>query len=174
MKEIWRDIKNFEGYYQASNWGRVKSLARLRHGGLYFTKERILKPALEGGGYYMVILYKDGKKYNKKIHRLVCTTFHENPLNLPDINHKDTNKLNNNEFNLEWCTEKQNTQHAIKMGVFDTVGENNGKHKLIEKEILEIRALKGIMTYRKIADKFNISEPMISNILNNKNWTQIK
>lgn len=107
MREIWRDIKDFEGLYQVSNWGRVKSL-NYNHTG----KEWILKPRKSGKGYLSVTLSKDGKCKNFLVHRLVAEVFIPNPLNLPQINHKDENPSNNNVSNLEFCDQKYNINYG--------------------------------------------------------------
>ena len=117
MKEVWKNISGYEGLYQVSNLGRVKSLDRgTRSGrGRYARKGQILKPYKNGSGYLRVDLYKnDGTKQRKTIHRLVCEAFLSNPNNLPEINHKDENKENNAVSNLEWCTPKQNCNYGTR------------------------------------------------------------
>lgn len=94
MEETWKDIKDYEGMYQVSNLGRVKSLK----------KNIILKMNKCSSGYYNVSFWKNGKEKKKLIHRLVAEAFLDNPDNLPVINHKDENKTNNSVENLEWCT----------------------------------------------------------------------
>ncbi|MBO7079503.1 MAG: HNH endonuclease [Bacilli bacterium] len=113
-KEIWKDIKDYEGLYQVSNFGRVKSLEKKVWNRYEFIvrKERILKTKNNSKEYCIVKLYKDNKHYNKKIHRLVAEAFIPNPNDLPQINHIDGNKNNNNANNLEWCTNKENQIHA--------------------------------------------------------------
>lgn len=109
--EEWRDIKGYEGLYQVSNYGRVKSL-NYNHTG----EERILKPGKVGKTvYYKVILCKDGKTYNKWVHRLVAQAFIPNPDNLPEVNHKDENGLNNRVDNLEWCTRTYNNNYGTRI-----------------------------------------------------------
>ena len=112
-KEYWKPVVGYEGHYQVSNFGRVKSLK--------FGKEKILKQYIRGG-YYYVCLSKNGiiKKYS--VHRLVAQAFLDNPNNLPQINHKDENKTNNNVDNLEWCDAKYNTN-------FGTCIERRSKKK---------------------------------------------
>lgn len=95
MEEIFKDIEGFEGLYQVSNYGRVKSLL---HG-----KERILQPAKDKGGYLFVRLYKNGQSKIYKVHRIVTQAFIPNPDNLPCVNHKDEKPSNNHVENLEWC-----------------------------------------------------------------------
>lgn len=106
--EIWKDIKNYEGLYQVSNWGRVKSLG---NGGTYKTS-RILKTGKDINGYFFVTLWKNGKQKHCLVHRLVATAFLDNPENFPCINHKDEVKTNNSVENLEWCSYKYNNNYG--------------------------------------------------------------
>ena len=120
MEEIWKDIKGYEGLYQVSNLGNVKSLPKIRNTGLlnaksYKTKEKILKTG--GKRYEIVVLYKNKKPKTFPIHKLVAEYFLENPNNYYCVNHKDGNKLNNNIENLEWCTISENTKHAYDLGL---------------------------------------------------------
>lgn len=100
MKEIWKEVKDYEGLYWVSDQGRVKN----RH-------NRILKPEIRQG-YYSVDLMKKSERKKCRIHRLVAQAFIPNPDNLPMINHKDENKLNNRASNLEWCTNTYNTHYS--------------------------------------------------------------
>lgn len=113
--ETWKNIKGYEGLYQVSNMGRVKSLERkVRHGrGIELTiKERILKPGMDRGGYLRVGLCAGGKQKTLKVHRLVCQAFHENPDNKPHVNHLNEDKTDNRACNLEWSTAKENMNHG--------------------------------------------------------------
>ena len=117
MEEIWKDIEGYEGYYQVSNLGRVKSLERtINHktcyGGLYHIKERILKLKIEKDGYFRIGLKKGKIKKYYRVNRLVAQAFIPNPNNYPIVNHKDENPLNNNVDNLEWCTQKYNVNYG--------------------------------------------------------------
>ena len=107
MKEIWKDIKDYEGHYQVSNLSRVKSIK--------FGKERILKPVTDRHGYLIVGLWKNNKQKTYKVHRLVAEAFIPNPYNLPQVNHKDENPLNNNVNNLEWCNSKYNCNFGTRI-----------------------------------------------------------
>lgn len=128
MEEIWKDIEGYEGLYQVSNLGRVKSLNYKRSG-----KEGILTPTPIYGGYMHINLYKNGKPKPYLIHRLVAQSFIPNPNNLPEVNHKDENKENNSVDNLEWCTSKYNANHGTRN---KRVSENNkGKNPNIRKVI---------------------------------------
>lgn len=105
--EIWKDIEGYEGKYQVSNYGNVKSLNYYRTG-----KERLLKPILKPTGYLCVGLCKPLKMY--LIHRLVAKAFIHNPDNLPQVNHKDENQTNNHVDNLEWCTQLYNLNYGTR------------------------------------------------------------
>lgn len=121
MQEIWKDIPGYEGIYQASSFGRIKSVPHMIkaniNGGRRITEERF--KALHKGwhGYLWVSLCKGGKAKTQSVHRVIANTFLENKNNYPDVNHKDGNKLNNNVDNLEWCTTKQNQIHAAVNGL---------------------------------------------------------
>lgn len=115
MWEIWRDIKGFEARYQVSSRGRVRSLARVvRNGkGKHTIQGKILKAAINNAGYLVVSLrLANGKRVQKTIHRLVAETFMKNPNKLPQVNHKNENKLKNEYTNLEWCTCKYNVNYG--------------------------------------------------------------
>lgn len=112
--EIWKDIPDYEGRYQASNSGKIKSLKRTvirGRGSESIVIERILKPNIKRG-YYTVGLSTQGKIKYITIHRLIAITFIPNPDNLPQVNHKDENKTNNCVDNLEWCTCLYNIQYG--------------------------------------------------------------
>ena len=114
MSEIWKDIEGYEGLYQISNLGRVK---RLGHQcGAIYRNEHLLKPCLRDR-YLSVRLSKNGKVKNCNIHRLVASAFIPNPNNYDVVNHIDTNRMNNNVNNLEWCTQSYNCIHAVNNGI---------------------------------------------------------
>ena len=112
--EEWKDIEGYEGYYQISNMGRVKSLERTVWNGRGYQKvpEKILKGMDNGKGYLRVELCKEGKVKTCRIHRLVAMAFIPNPNNLPEVNHKDKIRTNNKVENLEWCTTKYNIVYS--------------------------------------------------------------
>lgn len=107
MEEIWKDIQGYEGLYQVSNLGRVKSLNYNRSG-----KERILKYGTNTQGYLNVCLCVNKQRKMFAVHRLVAETFIANINNLPQVNHIDENKHNNCVSNLEWCTSKYNNNYG--------------------------------------------------------------
>ena len=112
-EEVWRDIECYEGFYQVSSDGRVKSLKRKDRFGRVI-KERILRPVPASNGYLVVTLYAGGKRKTLKVHRLVCEAFHENQDNKPQVNHINEDKADNRACNLEWCTAKENCNHGTR------------------------------------------------------------
>jgi len=119
MKEIWKDIPGYEGLYQVSNMGRVKSVERYVPNkrfsiiGQMLVREKVKSFRRSGNGYANVTLSKDGIPSVLLVHRLVASAFIPNPDDLPVVNHIDGNPRNNNVENLEWCTCKHNVNHAL-------------------------------------------------------------
>lgn len=127
MEELWKDIKGYEGLYQVSNTGKVRSLNFNRT-----KRQKIIKPYKQKNGYMYVCLSKDGKKTLKRIHRLIAETFLIEKL---DVNHKDGNKANNNVENLELCTRKENIKEAFKLKLSTSNLYNWRKNKYRTAEI---------------------------------------
>jgi hypothetical protein len=122
--EEWKDIEGYEGFYQVSNLGRIRSLDRISGGKRYSGK--ILSG--RGNGKYVVdVLCKDGKRQTVRRHRIVAEAFIPNPHNKPEVNHLDGNKENNATNNLEWSTKKENTDHSWKQGLTKCPPSENPK-----------------------------------------------
>lgn len=110
--EVWKDIEGFEGLYQVSNLGRVKSLDHEDMRG-HHVKGKVLA-GRPNKGYLGVALYRDGNAKGYPVHRLVAKAFLDNPSNLPEVNHKDEDKTNNATSNLEWCTSRHNCNYGTR------------------------------------------------------------
>lgn len=134
-KNMWKDIKGYEGLYQVSNRGEVKSL-NYNH----TRKEKILSSNNRGGGYLCVRLCKKGRVKTLGIHRLVMVAFIKNSENKRTVNHKDGNPSNNNVENLEWATYSENSLHAYnELGMKAPIlnGKDNGKSKTVNQLTLD-------------------------------------
>lgn len=145
MEEVWKDIPGYEGKYQISSWGRVKSLNY--H---YTGKEGFLTPRLIGSKnkqYYAVHFTNNGRCYDYKIHQLVAEAFIPNPDNLPEIDHIDGNSLNNISTNLQWCTHKENMNNLITKSrlVEANKGKCIGRHMSDESKKKLSESRKGII-----------------------------
>ena len=170
MNEEWRDIRGYEGRYQISSFGRVKSLKDNK--GNYREKILDLKPNKRG--YIRVTLYREGKSKSFQVHRLVAIHFIPNPNNYSQVNHKDENKQNNKVDNLEWCTQKYNLNYGTRnqriskshKGIYHTEeskrkisknhadfsGEKNGRAR----KVLCITTCKKFNTIKEAAEFYNI------------------
>ena len=137
--EIWKNVKDYEEFYQVSNLGRVKSLARdvyYQNGTIHRIKEKILAPALNNCGYANVNLCKNGKMKNITVHRLVAEAFLPNPENKSQINHKNEVKTDNVVENLEWCDAFYNVNYGTRTQRQKQTFKDNwksGKNKRIKK-----------------------------------------
>ena len=162
MNEIYKDIVGYEGKYQVSNLGNVKSLNYHRSG-----KEKVLTPFHKPNGYMTITLWKDNSGHTKHIHRLVAETFIENPDNLPEVNHIDENKENNRIDNLEWCNSKYNMNYGE--GAHKKSAENH--KKTVEQYDLQGNFIKEWRSATDIHKELGFSNSNIAKCCRNKSKT---
>lgn len=150
----WKEIAGLEGRYMVSSKGEIKNI---KNG-------RIRKCSLDRKGYQIFCYYDNGKNHYLKVHRIVAIHFLDNPLGLPQVNHKDGNKINNRVANLEWCTQAENNLHALSKGLRRLPsGENHWQSKLTDQQIIEIRSkyIPRKYSQKKIAEEYGVSQSLI-------------
>lgn len=169
MKEIWKNVVGYEGLYQVSSEGRIKSMRTTK----------VMKARVNKYGYKQLTLYKENQqgRTTKTLHRLVAIAFIPNIKNLATVNHKDLDKLNNNISNLEWATFAENTEHAKRLGAMQDLqwGSKNSSSKLTEEDVFRMREMwkSGKYLKKEIAKQFNVSPSNVTQILKGKRWCHI-
>ena len=163
MEEEWKDVVGYEGLYEVSNMGQVKSLIT----------NRILKSGINSAGYLHVTLCSKGKHTTTQLHRLVLKHFSSTPKNNQQCMHKDNNKQNNQIYNLKWGTQSENTQDAYDTGRIKLrYGCAHHRSKFSRTQIIKIRKLfnTGEYTRRKLAVCFNVSHTTINRIISKERY----
>jgi hypothetical protein len=164
--QIWKWIKGFEGSYQISDEGNVRSFK--------YSKEfpRYLKLSKNSCGYLLVALYNKGLKQYYYVHRLVAEAFIPNPENKPQVNHKNGIRDKNKTLNLEWATPSENARHGyVELGRKALKGENSCRSKLTEEQVLEIR--RSSLSEKELASIYSVNQASINNVKNRKRWKHI-
>lgn len=157
--EVWKDVENYEGHYQISSFGRVKSMARLRQtrGGSYAPlRERILKQKINKHGYKCIHLHKESKVSWPSVHRLVAKAFISNSQNKPTVNHKDCDKTNNKVSNLEWSSHSEQMIHATTNDLLEVRGSPKYSPEFKQKVFDYFNT--NNCSLMSLVQKFNISE----------------
>ena len=157
--EIFKDIKGYEGLYKIGNLGSVYSYAKRGR------KSKLLKQNFDRAGYQVTYLCRNNIVKTVKVHRLVCEAFHENPNNLPQVNHKDGVKIHNYADNLEWCTSEHNIRHAWKNKLSSAKkGQYANGSKLLDLERFEMIRKYAVenKTQKSLAIEYGISQSDVS------------
>lgn len=158
MEEIWKDIEGYEGLYQVSNMGRVRSLR----------KNIILKKSITNRGYERVVLFIGNKPKGFTVHRLVAMAFIPNPDNLPQVNHKDENKTNNCAGNLEWCTQEYNHNYGtINIRISQKQLNDKNKSKVVLQYTLDGTFIKEWKSTRDVKRNLGFTHTRISECCRN-------
>lgn len=163
MSELWVGIQGYEGFYQVSNLGRVRSVTRwsVNNGGRQRLVGRIMRLGVNNPGYLFVFLCRDGRPKVHSVSRLVALAFIPNPSYLPQVNHKDGQRTNNHAFNLEWVTNGQNQKHSYAMGLH----KPRGQSKTTPEQRKEIRRRRRAGdSLRVIASDFGLGKETIRQI----------
>lgn len=177
-EEKWAPIKEHEQLYAVSNYGRIKSLFREikgKNGICYRYSEKLHTPQVDEHGYHRVTFRKNTIPKQWSVHRLVADHFMDNPKNLPQVNHKNGDKSDNNINNLEWCTASQNMQHGYDELDHERMrGEKNGMTKLTPELIVLIKkSYSELKSFTKTGLQFGISGTHVWRIVKNKSWEHL-
>lgn len=177
IDEIWLPVKSYEGIYEISNLGRVKSITRFVTD-ILNGKERvhringcIFKYRVDQKGYPIVKISKNGHYRNIPVHRLIAAAFIENPSNLPAINHINGIKSDNRIENIEWCTIGDNTRHAFASGLIKNKGVDNVSAKLSENQVIEI--INSKEPTKNLLPIYGVSANVINEIKRGNRWKHL-
>lgn len=173
--EVWRAVPGFDGKYEVSSLGRVRSVDRRVHsrGGYQFRPGVVLSQMTDTYGYLQVPMHLPPRRWTMKVHRCVALAFIPNPNGKPQINHIDGDKRNNRVENLEWVTAKEHGLHSAKMKL-RPMGNNNGSAKLTESDVPDIRRLLADgVSLKKIGLLYGVSDYAIFCIKHGRTWSHI-
>ncbi len=178
-EEQWKAVRGYEGYYEASSLGAVRSVSRLVNhpmGGKRSVRGRSIKLTLGKIGYYYFTAAKDGVLFPLSAHRAVALAFLPNPDNKPQVNHKNGVKSDNRLENLEWATSSENTQHGFDvLGRKSAIGQESHAAKLTDNDVREIRAWwkTGDVFQDALAHRWCVDQSLISLIVTGKIWKHL-
>lgn len=177
QEEIWKSIAGYGGYYEVSNFARVRSLTRSfisKQGRELLYVGAIRKQILNHNGYWTLHLSIHNKQKQFFIHRLVAEAFVPNPDNKPFVNHIDRNRGNSLPENLEWVTHLENMQHASTMGSFDNrCGENSSSNILTESQVIEIREAYPAVRIADLSRQYGVHWNTIEGIVKGTKWKHL-
>lgn len=167
MNEVWRPVVGFEGFYEVSSFGRVRSVDRrvpCAGGKTRQLKGKLLASKLNAKGYPRVPLCKNNKSGSVLVHRLVAMAFVDNHLSLPCINHKNGDKTDNRPDNLEWCTHRQNSQHALASGLYKVGEKHHGSKHTRDQALMVLGALRCGVRHPVIIGQFGVTQHFVTSI----------
>lgn len=165
--EIWKDVPEYEGLYQISNLGNIKSLSRRNKNRI--NQEKLMKLKLNSSGYYQVWLCKNNKDKGFFVHRLVALAFISNENNFPEVNHIDTVKINNTTSNLEWCTHSYNMKHANSLGLISIKKMTESKIKYTKNDLNKVIELKNLnKSHREISEQTGVHISTVKRMIDKK------
>lgn len=172
--EVWKDIRDYEDYYQSSTFGRVRSVDRWvkgKNGRLQFIKGKILKQLNHTHGYLSVNLSKCNTSKMFLVHRLVAETFIPNPNNLSMVNHKDENKQNNSVSNLEWCDSKYNCNYGTAIErMTKSLTNNIYTSREVDVYDLDMNFIETLPSLAECARKYNLKKANVIHCCNGGCW----
>ena len=171
MNEEWRWIAGYEGRYEVSDWGRIRTHT--------FSAPILLRTYISSRGYLVADLHPRKGGQTRQVHRLVAQAFISNPTNRPFVHHKDANRANAHRSNLEWVTGSENTLYAYQSGrlispLLKFFGERAPSSKLKEPQVLAIRAaVKRGCSVRSLTEEYGVSDHAIRDIVSRHSWKHI-
>jgi hypothetical protein len=173
LAEEWRDVAGFEGFYQVSNLGRVRSLSRTIRSSYGKTRThagRVMTSVVDKDRYPRVIFRIDGKHYTRKVHRLVCEAFN-GPSDIlhPEVDHLDGDRTNACASNLRWVSHGEN----MVTRAFDSRGEKNGSARLTAADVIAIRKCRGAQSAKNLAQQYGVSNHAIYDVWSKRRWSHV-